>query len=158
MQTIQQQLQEMAQEEQELRFTSFTNDTALEVGLMLIEEARQGGKGITVDITVKGQRLFGHAMKGTTVGNEDWIQRKNNVTNHFGSSSWHVAQRLRSEDKTLEEHYGLPVSDYAQAGGAFPLFVIGEGQVGTITVSGLPDQEDHDLLISVLRRFLMKSQ
>ena len=154
MQTIQQQLHVMEQEEQELRFTSFTNENALQLGLMLVEEARQGVKGITIDITRKGQRLFAHAMKGTSVGNEDWIRRKNNVTNHFGSSSWHVAQRLRSEGKKLEEHYGLPVSDYAQAGGAFPLFIIGEGQVGTITVSGLPDQEDHDLLVTVLRRFL----
>lgn len=152
-----QQLLRMEQEEQELRYTSFSNDMALQLGLMLVEEARLSGKRITVDITRAGQRLFLHAMEGTTAENENWIRRKNNAANHFGSSSWHVALRLRMEGKTLEEHYGLPLSDYVGAGGAFPLFVAGEGQIGTVTVSGLPDQEDHDLLVSVLRRHIAQT-
>lgn len=153
---INQRLQQMEQEEQELRFKSFTNENALELGLEIVEEARRNGQRITVDITRAGQRLFLHAMEGTTVENEDWIRRKNNAANHFGTSSWHTACRLRSEGTTIEEKYGLPIADYVGAGGAFPLIVEGEGQIGTITVSGLPDQEDHDLLISVLRRYLSR--
>lgn len=148
------QLKQMEQEEQELWFSSFTNDTALELGLAVVEAARQSGKRITVDVTRAGQRLFLHAMEGTSVENEDWIRRKNNVSHYFGTSSWHIACRLRSEGTTMEEKHGLPVADYVGAGGAFPLLVRGEGQIGTVTVSGLPDQEDHDLLISTLRRFL----
>ncbi|MDQ8738300.1 heme-degrading domain-containing protein [Paenibacillus sp. LHD-38] len=154
MQTIQEKLKQMELEEQELRFSSFTNDTALALGLAIVEEARQTGKRITVDVTRAGQRLFLHAMEGTSVENENWIRRKINVANHFGTSSWHTACRLQSEGVTMEEKYGLPFADYVGAGGAFPLIVIGEGQIGTVTVSGLPDQEDHDLLVSVLRRFL----
>lgn len=153
---INQRLQQMEQEEQELRFKSFTNENALELGLAIVEEARRNGQRITVDITRAGQRLFLHAMEGTSVENEDWIRRKNNVANHFGTSSWHTACRLRSEGTTMEEKYGLPIADYVGAGGAFPLIVEGEGQIGTITVSGLPDQEDHDLLTSVLRRYLSR--
>ncbi|HTG69470.1 MAG TPA: heme-degrading domain-containing protein [Candidatus Udaeobacter sp.] len=153
---INQRLQQMEQEEQELRFQSFTNENALELGLAIVEEARRNGQRITVDITRAGQRLFLHAMEGTTVENENWIRRKNNVANHFGTSSWHTACRLRSEGTTMEEKYGLPIADYVGAGGAFPLIVEGEGQIGTITVSGLPDQEDHDLLTSVLRSYLSR--
>jgi len=153
---INQRLQQMEQEEQELRFQSFTNENALELGLAIVEEARRNGQRITVDITRAGQRLFLHAMEGTTVENENWIRRKNNVANHFGTSSWHTACRLRSEGTTMEEKHGLPISDYVGAGGAFPLIVEGEGQIGTITVSGLPDQEDHDLLTSVLRSYLSR--
>jgi uncharacterized protein (UPF0303 family) len=148
----------MEQEEQELRFRSFTNDTALELGLLVVDEAKRRDKRITVDITRKGHRLFLHAMEGMSPENEDWIRRKNNVSNHFGTSSWHTACRLRSEGATIEEKYGLPLADYVGAGGAFPLFVEGEGQIGTVTVSGLPDQEDHDLLVSALRRFLAEKQ
>lgn len=150
------QLLKMEKEEQELRFHTFTNETALQVGLTIIEEARSLGKSITVEIYRDGQRLFAHAMAGTSVENEDWIRRKNNVVQHFGKSSWHVALLARQEGTTLEERDGLPLSDYVGAGGAFPLMVEGEGQVGTITVSGLPDQEDHDLLVSALSRFLNK--
>ena len=157
MMTIQQRIAQMEKEEQELQFTSFTNDTALQLGLIIVEEARQTGKRITVDITREGQRLFLHAMEGTVAENEDWIRRKNNVVNHFGSSSWHVALQLQNEGTTLEKRDELPFADYVGAGGGFPLFVIGEGQVGTITVSGLPDQEDHDLLISALRRHLSQN-
>ncbi|MOA13348.1 hypothetical protein D3C78_1333970 [compost metagenome] len=158
MENIEQRLLQMEHEEQELIFPAFTNDTALELGLAIVEEARRSGKRITVDITLQGHRLFLHAMEGTSPENEDWIRRKNNAANHFGTSSWHAACRLRSEGTTMEEKHGLPISDYVGAGGAFPLKVAGQGQIGTITVSGLPDQEDHDLLIAALRRFLSSNK
>ncbi|MCF2941006.1 heme-degrading domain-containing protein [Paenibacillus alkaliterrae] len=147
-------LERMEREEQELRFKSFTNETALKLGLMIVDETRKNDKRITVDVTREGHRLFLHAMEGTSPENEDWIRRKNNVVNRFGSSSWHVACRLRSEGTTLEVKHGLPITDYVGAGGGFPLFVDDEGQVGTVTVSGLPNQEDHDLLVAALRRIL----
>lgn len=151
---ISERIKQMELEEEELRFPSFTNETALKLGLTIIEEAKRTNKSITVEIYRSGQRLFSHAMEGTSADNEHWIRRKNNVVQHFGMSSWHVALRLREEDKNLEDDYGLAFADYVAAGGGFPLIINELGQVGTITVSGLPDQEDHDLLISALRRFL----
>jgi uncharacterized protein (UPF0303 family) len=122
---------------------------------MIVEEAaKRGGKGITVDITRSGQRLFVHAMEGTTVGNEDWIRRKNNVVGHFKQSSFRFATWIKNEGKTIEELYGLPDADYVASGGGFPLMVKEEGIIGTITVSGRPDYEDHNLIVDVLRSFL----
>ena len=40
------------------------------------------------------------------------------------------------------------------AGGAFPIRVRGVGLVGTVTVSGLPQLEDHRLVVTTLERFL----
>lgn len=150
-------IQEMKREEQELQFRQFTNETALEVGLAIIQEAKSRGKSITTEIYRSGQRLFAHAMEGTSKDNEDWIRRKNNVVNRFGESSWHVALRLRDEGKSLEEDYGLPMEDYVGAGGGFPLFIEGEGLAGTITVSGLSDQEDHDILVAGLKRYMVRA-
>lgn len=56
-------IQEMEREEQELQFRQFTNETALEVGLAIIEEAKSRGKSITTEIYRSGQRLFTHAME-----------------------------------------------------------------------------------------------
>lgn len=151
-------LPQMRQEEEELCFRSFDSETALALGLTLIEEARRTGKKVTVDITRKGHRLFLHAMEGTSPENEDWIRRKNNTVGHFVKSSWHAALQLRSESKTLAADYGLSDDEYVLAGGAFPLILTGEGLIGTVTVSGLPDQEDHDLVTSGIRRFLSENQ
>ena len=156
--TTDEQLAQMRQEEEELRFRDFDAETALALGLTLIEEARRTRKKVTVDITRKGHRLFLHAMEGTSPENEDWIRRKNNTVGRFVKSSWHTALQLRSENKTLSEDFGLSDNEFVLAGGAFPLMVAGEGLIGTVTVSGLPDQEDHDLVTSSIRRFLSESQ
>ncbi|MHA7579099.1 heme-degrading domain-containing protein [Salmonella enterica] len=149
-------LNKMQQEEKDLIFPTFDAELALDLGLHLVEEAKLRSKAVTFDITVKGHRLFLHAMDGTHPDNEDWIRRKNNVVNHFFSSSWHTALRLRSEDKTLEHDFDMPTSEYVLAGGAFPLIVEDKGQIGTITVSGLPDEEDHELVTSGIRSFLLQ--
>jgi uncharacterized protein (UPF0303 family) len=61
---------------------------------------------------------------------------------------------LKSAEKTIEEKYLISSSTYAAHGGAFPLIIKNVGMVGTITVSGLPQQEDHELVVLTLRRFL----
>lgn len=145
----------MEAEERELQFDRFTNEDALQLGLAIVDEAKKLGKRITVDITRQGQRLFLHAMEGTTIGNEDWIRRKINTALKFGKSSWRFALELKSQGRTIAD-LGLTEADYAAAGGAFPLAVRGEGIIGTITVSGLPDQEDHDLAVNALRGYLAR--
>ncbi|WP_172256500.1 heme-degrading domain-containing protein [Saccharibacillus deserti] len=156
--TPEERLSQMRLEEEELRFPRFDAETALQLGLTLIDEARRTGKQVTVDVTRRGHRLFLHAMEGTSPENEDWIRRKNNTVGRFVKSSWHTALLLRSEGKTLGADYGLSDEEFVLAGGAFPLMVAGEGLIGTITVSGLPDQEDHDLVTSGIRRFLNELQ
>jgi len=42
----------------------------------------------------------------------------------------------------------------AAHGGAFPVIVRDVGVVGAVTVSGLPQEEDHRLVVQVLRKFL----
>ena len=45
--------------------------------------------------------------------------------------------------------------EFAAHGGAFPVIVRDVGVVGTVTVSGLPQEEDHRLVVAVLRAFLV---
>lgn len=147
-------LKELRQQEEEIQFASFTNDTALAVGMMLLQEAKKRGKPVAIDITRSGQQLFHVAMAGTTVDNGEWIKRKNKVVNRFGHSSYYMGMSLKNAGQTMEEKYLLPSSDYAAHGGAFPLIIRNVGVVGTITVSGLPQQEDHELVVTTLKQFL----
>lgn len=154
MNEYEQDLMEMEQQETEIQFTAFSHDTALKVGLMLYEEVKALGKAVTIDISRNKQCLFHFAMEGTTIDNAEWIRRKNNVVNRFGKSSYRVGTTLRMQGKTLEDKGGLSKSDYADHGGAFPLIIKGVGPVGTITVSGLPQREDHELVVRILRTYL----
>ena len=150
-------LRHLRQQEEDVQFASFSNDTALEVGMALVRAAREKGKAVTVDISRGGQQLFHFAMAGTSIDNGEWVKRKNRVVNRFGHSSYYMGISLKSAGQTIEEKYLLPESEYAPHGGAFPLIIKGVGVVGTVTVSGLPQEEDHELVLSTLKQFLANS-
>lgn len=151
---IDERLAELAKEEAELQFNSFTNETALELGMLILKTARQEGKRVTIDIERHGQLLFHYAMEGTTPDNDQWIIRKKNVVRRFNKSSFHVGLLLQKSGKSIAERYFVDPFQYSAHGGSFPLIIKEVGVVGTITVSGLPQEEDHRLVVSVIRRFL----
>lgn len=151
-------LKELLQQEEEIQFTSFDNDMAFAVGTALLDAARSKGKGVTIDIARNGQQLFHVAMPGTSRDNDVWVQRKNNVVNRFSHSSFYMGISLKSKNQTMEEKYLISSSECAAHGGAFPLIIKGVGAIGTITVSGLPQEEDHELVVTTLRKFLAHHQ
>jgi uncharacterized protein (UPF0303 family) len=147
-------LQTLLRQEQVLQFTAFTNDMALELGMSLIDAARQAGKTVTVNIIRNGQVLFHHAMTGAPPDQADWIRRKANVVNKFGHSSFYVGSEAKSRGVDFSAIAHLAPLDYAAHGGAFPLIVRNVGPVGTITVSGLPQAEDHAMVVAALQEML----
>ncbi|HYH89129.1 MAG TPA: heme-binding protein, partial [Solirubrobacteraceae bacterium] len=76
---------------------------------------------------------------------------KNRVVRRFGHSSYYMNV---SEGGAFNANYLLDEAEFAAHGGAFPVIVRDVGVVGTVTVSGLPQEEDHRLVVSVLRAFL----
>ena len=150
----QEQLAELLAQEDALQFTRFDNDTALDLGMALVRRAQDGGKAITIDVCRNGQQLFHVALAGTSADNDAWVQRKNRVVNRYGHSSFYIGQMCKAQGTTFEARSRLDPDLYAASGGGFPLIVRGVGVVGTLTISGLPQQEDHELLVSVLREFL----
>jgi uncharacterized protein (UPF0303 family) len=149
-------LAELAAQEDELQLTRFDNDDAWALGVAIVEEARRDGAGVVVDIERGGQQLFHAALPGTAPDNDSWIVRKGNVVRRFGHSSLYVGQSCRDQGMTFEDRFGLPSAEYAAHGGAFPLLVRDVGRVGVVTVSGLPQVEDHRLVVRVLRRHLAR--
>jgi uncharacterized protein (UPF0303 family) len=150
--------EELLAQEECLVFGSFTHDDAWALGASLVELARERGLPVTIDIRRGDQQLFHHARPGTTPDNDAWIDRKSNVVRRFGHSSLLIGQRHRDRGTTFEEAAGLPRDTYAAHGGAFPITVTGAGVIGTVTVSGLPQVDDHALVVEALRRFLGDSE
>ena len=145
---------ELRNQEESLVFSSFTNDNAIALGGRLVEAGRADGLPITVDIRRGDQQLFHAALGGTSADNDGWIDRKVRLVKRVGMSSYRVGCQLRASGRTLSEAMLLDERDYAAHGGAFPIVVANVGLVGVVTVSGLPQREDHALVVRVLREWL----
>ncbi len=96
-------------------------------------------------------------MDGTTPDNLEWVRRKSNVVERFRCSSYSIGLKEKQKGQTIYESQGLLLNDYATHGGSFPLAVSGAGIVGSITVSGLPMRQDHELVIEALCAVLERS-
>ncbi len=149
-------LAELAAEEEELQFPSFTNDDAWELGSALVAAARRAAAPVAVEIVRNGHRLFAAALTGAAPDNASWIERKSRVVHRFGHSSLYVRQASIERGTTFEAEFALDPGRYAAHGGAFPVLVRDVGPVGVVAVSGLPQLADHRMLTDVLREHLRR--
>jgi len=151
-------LKQLLQEERELQFTKFNEDTAWQIGSQLVEYAVKEGLPVTIDITRGGHQLFHASLLGTSPDNDEWIKRKVRVVYRFGHSSFYMGQLLKSKGQHLEEAYLISESEFAPHGGSFPVIVKDTGVIGTITASGLPQEDDHKLVVQAIRDYLIREQ
>ena len=151
-------LRQLLQEEQELQFTKFNEDVAWKLGTQLVETARSRELPVTVDITRGSHQLFHASLRGTSPDNDEWVKRKVRLVYRFGHSSFYIGQMLKSKGKTIEQASLVPESEYAPHGGCFPIIVRDTGIVGTITVSGLPQEDDHKLVVEAIRNYLAEEK
>jgi len=152
--TMKEKMTELLNQEAILQFDGFSNKMAFDIGLMLIHQAENGNKPVTIDITRHNHQLFHVAMEGTTSDNDAWVIRKSNVVNRFGHSSMYMSLKLEEKGGTMEEAYFLNSADFAAHGGSFPITIKDTGVIGTITVSGLPSEQDHQMVVGVLSEYL----
>ena len=146
----------LEQQEQLLRFTSFNAETAWELGNILrtlLMESRAGG---TIEIELANHLLFACATPGANPGQADWIRRKRNTVHRFARSSYAIGRLLEGNNETLQSRHFLDVADYAAHGGGFPILLEGTGPVGSVVFSGLPQRDDHNLVVSALAQILDK--
>ena len=141
-------------EEAELQFTRFDPADAWALGSWLADKALAEGLRITVGITRNGQRLFHFAAGGTSRDNDEWVDRKARTANRFGHSSYYMGRKLAADKKTPGEKYFLDEAEYSFHGGAFPVILRGTGVIGTVTVSGLTQDRDHQLAVEAVRVLL----
>ena len=143
----------LLKQEATLTLPAFTPDTAWQLGTMLREMAIARKTPIVVDVRRFGaphQQLFYTALAGTTPDNQRWVARKIATVARFHRSSYHVGRLLEQSGLSFSARYNLPEEDYAAHGGCFPLIVENAGIVGAVTVSGLPQREDHNLVVEAL--------
>jgi uncharacterized protein (UPF0303 family) len=143
-------LERIALQERELRLPRFDAEVAWQLGTRIRAMAQERGLSLVVDVRRFGQPLFYCALDGTTGDNPEWVRRKCNVVARFHRSTYGMGLSLRSKNTTLQERQGVPLGDFATDGGGFPIVVENAGIVGSITVSGLPQRDDHELVVEAL--------
>lgn len=141
---------ELEDQERRLVLDRFTHDDAWRLGTLLRHLAVGRQAPVAVDITRGAQRLFHCALPGSSADNDDWIERKRRVVERYAASSYLVGTRFRAKGTTFEASSRLDPARFAAHGGSFPIRVIGVGVVGTVTVSGLPQAEDHAMVVAAL--------
>ena len=137
-------------QEAALQFASFNEADAFALGSRIRDLAMSRGQGVFIDIRLWDRVLFTHAMAGTTSDNEDWVRRKVNVVRRFHSSSYRKGLELKRDGKVLNEAVGCNPIDYAAHGGGFPIRLKGGPIIGCVTVSNLPQREDHKLAVEAI--------
>jgi uncharacterized protein (UPF0303 family) len=140
----------IAEQETRLVLQSFDEAAAFAIGSAIRERALKEKLGIVVDIRTWDRPLFYAALPGSTGSNPNWARRKINVVKMFLKSTYRMVLEQQRPDRTFKPGEGLDASDYVLAGGGFPVTVKGAGVVGVIAVSGLPERQDHQLIVDAL--------
>lgn len=143
-------LAKIAEQERLLQFDRFDLDAAWALGAKLHALSAARGHVLAVDIEINGMRAFFAATVGAKPDFEYWIRRKRNMVLRFLRSSYGIGLDLARQETTLEAKWGLATADYAAHGGSFPILVRGVGCIGAVTVSGLPQRDDHRLVVEAL--------
>ncbi len=147
-------LSELLDQEAELQLSSFNNETAWELGSSLKAAAEKKSVAITIEVYAFGQVLFSYAMTGTNIDNQDWARRKRQSVLRYGSSSHYLGHYNAAKQREFETQPHIDANEYCAHGGAFPIRIQGSGLVGVVTVSGLPSEDDHNMVVDALRKHI----
>ncbi len=140
-------------EARDLQFAAFDETVALNLGQALLRRAVAADLPVVINIRSASRCYFHAALPGSAPLNDLWVQRKSNTALRFHEASFLVGQRHLTNGESLTKH-GLDNAQHADHGGAVPIRVKGVGVVAVATVSGLPQAEDHDLVIAAMREVL----
>lgn len=147
---------EIEAQEKRLVFTRFHYDDAWALGSILVGIARERSLPVTIDITRGEQELFHAALAGTAANNDEWMTRKARTVRKYGVSSFLVGLRHRSSGTPFETRPWTNNLQFSAFGGSFPITIADSGVIGTVTVSGLAQEDDHALVVEAIELFLAR--
>ena len=146
---------QLLDEEQILKLPSLSNNDAIEIGEIAVTLGRQRKLPITIEVRISEWIVFHASLEGAKPENDWWINRKVAVVMLNQHST--MFELVSAEERGVDWHQENDVTDETHAihGGAIPL-ITNEGFKGILTISGLPQVEDHLLAVEVLTEFLAR--
>lgn len=146
-------MEEIVAAEKERALDSFTNEDGWKLGLMARKICMERNLPMTICVEKCGQVVFQCALEGSTPDNDRWMEGKRNVVRLMHHSSLHTKVKVASREGGPEVALGLDQLKYRCFGGSVPIIVNNVGVVGSLTVSGLADTDDHELVMEILKMF-----
>jgi uncharacterized protein (UPF0303 family) len=140
----------LAAEAATLNLPRFSEAEAWRLGSLLVARALAECLPVVINIRTADRTLFHAALPGSAPLNDLWARRKSATALVFHEPSFLVGTRNREKGEALSKH-GLDPDTHADHGGAVPVRVAGVGVVAVATVSGLPQAEDHAMVVAALR-------
>ncbi|KAI9660470.1 MAG: hypothetical protein M1821_009820 [Bathelium mastoideum] len=147
-----------------LTLPSFTADTAWELGTTLrtrLLALSPNAAIVNIALANNSQVLFHcvtRANAGAAPDNDVWVARKRAAVLRWGHSTWWLRRKFDGDEAAFAARMGLTggrAGEYAMHGGGFPVRVRGvEGVVGVVVVSGLKQEQDHQVIVEVLKEYL----
>ncbi|AQX07281.1 heme-degrading domain-containing protein [Elizabethkingia ursingii] len=134
-----------------IELDSFSNRIAFDMGVKIIDLAKSRNQHIAVEVCRLNQTVFLYVDDTLPVDKHNWLRRKANISRQFEESSLSVKNDLKDSNMALEKTFGLDEKDFLAKGGAIPVFIKNGGMIAVITVSGLHDEEDHNIIIEALK-------
>ena len=141
-------------QENQAQFQSFSEEIAFDFGSTIYSIARSKRAAVIVNIRTSDRALFHAAMPGATPDNDEWARRKSNVVLRYHVSSLHFGDTLALKGRIINPDMGIDMMNYAAHGGSFPIRVKKAGVVAAVTVSGLPQLDDHRMIVEALDQYL----
>lgn len=130
-------------DEKLITFTKFNNEDALTFGLKVIEISKQENlKPLRIRVVKDDDIIFQYLMSGKT--GVLWLDRKANTVIKTKRSSLFVYKHQEKFKEILNDE------NYAICGGGYPL-IIDDQFRGVFCVSGLEHDQDHNLIVKVLK-------
>lgn len=144
----------LLEQETRLQWPQFDQQSAWQLGCKLKEIAEQREASVALEVYAFGQILFSYAMPGSFITNQQWIERKRHTVLEYGHSSYYMGCYNRQKGRVFEQLAHVDAHYYCAHGGAFPLRIRNSGLIGAVSASGLPETEDHALLVDALTALL----
>ena len=129
---------------------------ALEIGEVAKSFSVARNLQIAIEVRLADWIVYHISLPGSKPENDWWISRKARVVMLKHHSTMY--ERVSAEERGVDWHKENNVEDETHAihGGGLPLITKGEGFVGILLISGLPQVEDHLLGVEVLTEFLAR--
>ena len=147
---------QLINEEQILTLSSLDLAGALEIGEIAKSLGMARNLPIALEVRLGDWIIYHASLPGSTPENDWWMSRKARVVMLKQHSTMY--ERVNAEEHGVDWHKENNLLDETHAihGGGLPLITKGDGFVGILLISGLPQVEDHLLGVEVLTEFLAR--